>query len=147
MFKFALHIKFFLSSIILFFGLFSSSFAQNHRLVISIHGTIKSKGKLIVALYRAHDNFSSSKTSFRHQSVHTHQGTTQVVFEDLPADKYAIAAYLDDNNNGKMDKNFFGAPTELYGFSNDARELMQAPSFQKAAFHLNKDLKINFFIK
>jgi len=83
----------------------------------------------------------------RHQSVHTHQGTTQVVFEDLPADKYAIAAYLDDNNNGKMDNNIFGAPTELYGFSNDARELMQAPSFHKAAFHFNKDLKINFLIK
>jgi uncharacterized protein (DUF2141 family) len=108
---------------------------------------MKSKGKLIVALYRVHDNFPSSKTSFRHQSVTTHQGTTQVVFEDLPTDKYAIAAYLDDNNNGKIDKNFFGAPTELYGFSNDARELMQAPTFQKASFYLNKELKIKFLIE
>lgn len=128
-----------------FIGCYSN--AQEHRLSVSIQGTVKSKGKLIIALYRIQDHFPSSKTSFRHLSVHPHAGSTQVVFEELPIDKYAIAAYLDDNNNGKMDKNFFGAPTELYGFSNDARELMSAPSFQKASFHLNKDLKVKFLIK
>ncbi len=128
-----------------FIGFYSN--AQEHRLTVSIQGTVKSKGKLIVALYRIQDHFPSSKTSFRHLSVHPYAGSTQVIFEGLSIDKYAIAAYLDDNNNGKMDKNFFGAPTELYGFSNDARELMSAPSFQKASFHLNKDLKIKFMIK
>ena len=139
--------KYFLNLFFTFICVYSSLNAQEHRLSISIHGTTKSKGKLIVALYRVQDHFPSSKTSFRHQSVHPHSGTTPVVFEGLPMDKYAIAAYLDDNNNWKMDKNIFGAPTELYGFSNDARELMTAPSFQKATFHLNKDLKINFLIK
>ena len=147
MFKSIFVSKYFLNLFFSFICVYSSLNAQEHRLSISIHGTTKSKGKLIVALYRVQDHFPSSKTSFRHQSVHPHSGTTPVVFEGLPMDKYAIAAYLDDNNNGKMDKNIFGAPTELYGFSNDARELMSAPSFQKATFHLNKDLKINFLIK
>ena len=147
MFKSIFVSKHFLRLFFTFFCVCSSVNAQEHRLSISIHGTTKSKGKLIVALYRIQDHFPSSKTSFRYQSVHPHSGTTHLVFEGLPIDKYAIAAYLDDNNNGKMDKNIFGAPTELYGFSNDARELMSAPSFQKAAFHLNKDLKIKFLIK
>jgi len=121
--------------------------AQSHRLSVSIHGTVKSNGKLVVALYRIHDHFPSLKSSFRHLTVHPHTGSTHVVFENLPIDNYAIAAYLDENSNGKMDKNFFGAPTESYGFSNDARELMHAPSFQKASFHFNKDLKIHFSIK
>jgi len=43
--------------------------------------------------------------------------------------------------NGKLDTNFLGMPTEGYGFSNDAKGLLRAPSFSSASFPYDgKDL-------
>jgi uncharacterized protein (DUF2141 family) len=55
-------------------------------------------------------------------------------FEDIPPGTYALAAIHDENMNGKLDANWLGAPTEGYGFSNDAKALLGAPSFSAARF-------------
>lgn len=57
----------------------------------------------------------------------------------LPAGTYAISAIQDENSNGELDKNFFGAPTEPYGFSNDARATFSAPDYKDAQFILTED--------
>ena len=55
-------------------------------------------------------------------------------FEDIPAGTYAIAAIHDENRNGKLDMNWLGVPKEGYGFSNDAKGVVGAPSFSAASF-------------
>ncbi len=55
-------------------------------------------------------------------------------FEDVPPGTYAIAAAHDENMNGKLDTNALGIPTEGYGFSNDAKGWLSAPSFSAASF-------------
>ena len=45
-----------------------------------------------------------------------------------------MAVIHDANMNGKLDTNLLGIPTEGYGFSNDARGLLGAPSFSAAGF-------------
>ena len=55
-------------------------------------------------------------------------------FEDIPPGTYAMVVIHDANMNGKLDTNFLGIPTEGYGFSNDARGLLGAPSFSDASF-------------
>jgi uncharacterized protein (DUF2141 family) len=55
-------------------------------------------------------------------------------FEDIPRGRYAIAVVHDENMNGKLDINFLGIPTEGYGFSNDAKGALGAPSFSAASF-------------
>jgi len=55
-------------------------------------------------------------------------------FEDIPPGKYALAVIHDENMNGKLDTNRLGVPTEGYGFSNDARAFLSAPSFRAASF-------------
>ena len=55
-------------------------------------------------------------------------------FEDIPPGKYAMAVIHDENMNGKLDTNWLGIPTEGYGFSNDAKGLLGAPSFSAASF-------------
>lgn len=37
----------------------------------------------------------------------------------VPPGNYAIAAYHDENGDGRLDRNGVGIPTEPYGFSND----------------------------
>jgi uncharacterized protein (DUF2141 family) len=55
-------------------------------------------------------------------------------FEDIPSGTYALVVIHDENGNGKLDTNWLGIPTEGYGFSNDARALLGAPSFSAASF-------------
>ena len=55
-------------------------------------------------------------------------------FEDIPPGTYALAVIHDENMDGKLDTNWFGVPTEGYGFSNDAQGWLGAPSFSAASF-------------
>ncbi|MDD2466411.1 MAG: DUF2141 domain-containing protein [Desulfobulbus sp.] len=55
-------------------------------------------------------------------------------FEDIPPGRYAMAVVHDENMNGKLDTNLIGIPTEGYGFSNDAKAMLGAPSFSAASF-------------
>jgi uncharacterized protein (DUF2141 family) len=55
-------------------------------------------------------------------------------FEDIPPGTYAMAVVHDENMNGKLDTNWAGVPTEGYGFSNNAKGVLGAPSFEAASF-------------
>jgi len=45
-----------------------------------------------------------------------------------------VPLYKDENMNGKLDTNWLGMPKEGYGFSNDVKALLGAPSFCAASF-------------
>ena len=67
-------------------------------------------------------------------------------FADIPPGMYALAVIHDENMSGKLDTNRLGVPTEGYGFSNDARAFLSAPSFRAASFRYdgqNLDLTIS----
>ncbi len=55
-------------------------------------------------------------------------------FEDIPPGTYALAVIHDENMNGKLDTHWLGIPKEGYGFSNDAKALLGAPSLSSASF-------------
>jgi uncharacterized protein (DUF2141 family) len=60
-----------------------------------------------------------------------------VLFSNLEPSRYAIIVFHDENSNGRLDKTFWGVPTEPYGFSNDARGVLDAPKFDDAAITLD----------
>jgi uncharacterized protein (DUF2141 family) len=62
------------------------------------------------------------------------QRAASCIFEGLTPGTYAVAAYHDENGNGKLDTNFLGIPSEGVGASNDAKGTMGPPSFEKAKF-------------
>jgi uncharacterized protein (DUF2141 family) len=46
---------------------------------------------------------------------------------------YALGAYLDENDNGELDRDFVGYPSEPYAVSNGARiRMLSPPSFDAA---------------
>lgn len=62
-------------------------------------------------------------------------GETRQFSFDLPAGHYAVMVIHDANDNGKMDSNVIGIPTEPYGFSNNP-QVMRKPTFEEARFEL-----------
>ena len=103
-------------------------------------------GVMRIALYDSEANFLDFKEVFASKVVPATIGTTTVVIDSLPAGAYAIALYQDQNDNGAMDKNWLGIPTEPLGFSNAQLRTFGPPSFKACAFTLtageNKVLSI-----
>jgi len=73
-------------------------------------------------------------TAVKEVRASIHKDSALCVFVDVPAGKYAIVVYHDENHNGHFDQNAFGMPMEGYGFSNNAAPLFDAPNFAAAAF-------------
>jgi hypothetical protein len=116
-------------------------------LTVETTGFSSSHGSLSIALFREKDEFPVFGKQFKGKIVAIDGKTTKVFFNDLPTGKYAIAAYHDKNNNKKLDKNQLGIPQENYGFSNNARRMFSAPSFEEASFELKSKKTIQIFLK
>ena len=63
-------------------------------------------------------------------------GSTTVAVPGIPPGTYAVQAYHDANDNGRIDRNFLGLPTEAIGFSRDAPMRFGPPRFDDAAIQL-----------
>lgn len=50
---------------------------------------------------------------------------------------YAVSAFLDENGNGRLDRNALGLPTEPWAVSNNPRPALRAPRFSEAQFSLS----------
>jgi uncharacterized protein (DUF2141 family) len=131
----------FLTFILLFSGV------KTHTLSIHISGISKIKGSLFIAIFRATDDFPVFGKQFKGIVKEVEGKSQNYNFDNLPEGEYALAIYQDENRNKILDKNLLGIPTEIYGFSNNARRNFSAPSFQEAKFKLNKDLQQTVFLK
>ena len=101
---------------------------------LQISGVRSGKGHLLIALYRAGDGFSETRsTAFRKETIPAKAGSMTVELKDLPADTYAIALIHDENDNLKLDTGIFGIPLEGFCFSRGARGVFGPPSFKDAA--------------
>jgi uncharacterized protein (DUF2141 family) len=117
--------------------------AQNHTLTVTLNGFRSDKGMVEVQVY---DQAAAYPTKPEKALVKLRgpvaNGVASVVFKDLAPGTYAIAAYHDANNNGKMDANFIGIPKEQTGASNDAKGRMGPPAFKDAKFALSGNQSI-----
>jgi len=64
-------------------------------------------------------------------------------FTEVPEGRYAMCIYHDANSNNTCDKNFFGIPTEGYGFSNNMRPILSVPSFEDCSIYVKTDRAIS----
>lgn len=119
-------------SALLFSGLFAMN-ANAHELILKVDKITKPKGVMMIAVYNSADGYNSNTSTFSGEKVAITQNTLSVNLGDVPAGDYAIKLYQDENENGEIDKNILGIPTEGYGFSNNSGSMGQ-PSFEKAKF-------------
>ncbi|MCE2723372.1 MAG: DUF2141 domain-containing protein [Burkholderiales bacterium] len=57
-------------------------------------------------------------------------------FPNIGAGTYAVAVVHDENNNGRVDKNFLGVPSEGYGASNNRTYALSSPKWEESNFVL-----------
>lgn len=125
--------------------------AQAGELRVVVDGVRAARGVILIGLYDTAESFNqaiaeSDKEGFLNDprriagaALRADAGLkADIVFTNLRPGRYAVIAFHDENGNGKLDKNFWGVPTEPYGFSNDAHANLGPPSFEDAAIRITE---------
>ncbi len=102
-------------------------------MTIRITNIREAKGVVRVAVFNKSEGFlDTDKACFLKVVEAGKSQSVDITFPDAPAGYYAVSCYHDVNNNGKLDKNMLGVPTEPYGFSNQTRPKFRAPYWDEA---------------
>lgn len=141
------YLKIFLSPLALFF-LFGFTQEPTYTLTVNVENAVPSKGYVLLILFEGEKGFPSDQDqAVAYDGKKVDEGKATIVFSDLPAGEYAIAALHDENANGKMDTNMLGIPKEAYGASNDAKASFGPPKFEDAKFQISGDTEIDIRLR
>lgn len=116
-------------------------------LTVHVKGLRATQGLALVALYGSADTFLKPGSHLFAQMAPVSASSATLVFRNLPAGRYALSAFHDENGNGRLDMNLLGSNVEPVGFSNDAFGNAAAPSFDKAALDFSSDAAITINLR
>jgi uncharacterized protein (DUF2141 family) len=111
----------------LLFSLFQGNPAN---LEVYIHNIPSHSGHILLGIYNKAEGFRDTQQAFKGLRIPAEKGTMRIVIPDLEPGNYALAVIHDANQNNILDVNFFGIPTEAYGFSNNASKTFGPPDFK-----------------
>ena len=126
--------------------LLTVSLLYANNLKVEITNILNQKGQISIGLYNKNDStFSDMSQYYKGKHLNISDNKITYTFKNVPNGIYAISVIHDENKNKKLDKNFFGIPTEGYGFSNNIRPTFRGASFEESKFELysDKDIVIN----
>ena len=124
-----------------------NSFAEQKSLtlVVLVDGAKPNTGHAIASLFSSSDNYLSEPLFKKTAPINT-EGKTRFSFNDLKSGAYSVSVVYDENDDGKLNTGFFGIPSELVGFSNNAKGVFGPPSFNKSSFVLSDSKIITIFL-
>ena len=107
------------------------------KLTVALSGFENSKAHAIVKLYRNGQDVLGPPYQLIRSVIRDNKAS--ITFDDLTPGEYAVVAFHDENDNGKIDHNFLGMPTEALGFSNGfvAGITTGMPTWDKLKFKLD----------
>ncbi|HEX8058602.1 MAG TPA: DUF2141 domain-containing protein [Novosphingobium sp.] len=93
-----------------------------------------SKGEVLACLTTRPDAFPDCNRDPKARTLRMSAARSVVLdFGPVPAGRYAISLFHDENGNGRLDKRLM-IPREGYGFSRNAPVMMGPPRFASAVF-------------
>jgi uncharacterized protein (DUF2141 family) len=103
---------------------------------VEILGIRNSVGAVACALFEGPKGFPTEFLRFATNIMMVKVRATKATcdFADIAPGTYALAVIHDETRDGELATNMLGVPQEGYGFSNDAKGILGAPSFEAASF-------------
>lgn len=115
---------------------FFTSAQESCELHIKVENIKKVKGSILIAIYNHEDHFLSKEVMGEGKTVES--DVIEFSFNGMEVGTYAISLFHDENDNGKLDSNFIGIPSEPYAFSNNAKGMFGPPSFEQCKFEIKE---------
>ncbi|MFN6536285.1 MAG: DUF2141 domain-containing protein [Nostoc sp. EkiNYC01] len=137
-------------------SLLSISFAKTvnaepaTKLNVVVNGIRHQKGEICFRVFGGEKGFPTSNTSEVKSGCAKITGTSVTKeFSGLKPGTYAVAVVDDQNGDRKLNKDFFGIPTEGFGISKNPTVSIQTgtPKFRDASFVVNKNTTVNIIMK
>lgn len=91
------------------------------------------RGHVICALFDSAEAFDKRLPAMK-LTVSAATPRMDCVFHGVKPGTYAVTVVHDENDDGKLDTNFFGMPKEGYGVSNNHTYAMHGPAFSESRF-------------
>lgn len=110
---------------------------QKGNITVQLSGFENDEGAIKLCVCRSEDEYTGKIRAFRTASTALKSKRAEWIFANMPYGSYNIKAFHDENGNNKLDTNFWGIPTESYGFSNNADGQFGPPPFSKTTFTIN----------
>jgi uncharacterized protein (DUF2141 family) len=88
-------------------------------MTVEVRGVPDLAGHVLIAACKAGEPFPAGPCS-NVATTSARLGTAVAIFHDLPGGRYALSAFHDRDDNGKLGQTWLGIPTECIGFGNGA---------------------------
>lgn len=118
-------------------GLIMAPSALASDLTVNVEGIEKAKGTIMLGLFDQATYEDSG--SIHGANLKVEDDRVSVTFEGLAPGEYAVKLFHDVNDDGEMNTNPFGMPTEPFAFSNDARGRFGPAKWDAAKFTVSAD--------
>lgn len=106
-------------------------------LTVNVEGISQVQGTIMLGLFDEATYKGDGAVNGASLKVETTAVTA--TFEGLAPGEYAVRLYHDLNDDGEMNTNPFGMPTEPYAFSNDAKGRFGPAKWDDARFSVSAD--------
>ncbi|BAY09469.1 DUF2141 domain-containing protein [Calothrix sp. NIES-2098] len=126
--------------------------APAETLTVVVNGIRSQKGEICIGVY-AQDKakaFPLNTANVSRSACQKITGSTlKYQFAGLKPGNYAVAIVDDQNGDRKLNRDFFGIPTEGFGISQNPTVSIQTgtPKFRDASFAVNKNTTVNITVK
>lgn len=120
--------------------------AHAETLTVTLDNIQVQEGSLMVAVYQGVESYDSNQNVLASAKKTATAESHSLVFTDLAPGEYAVKVMHDENDNGSLDTNFLGIPSEGYGFSNNGGSFGPA-SYEEAKFTIDGDAALTIHIR
>ena len=121
-----------LSTFICLVTLCSIQAQETNSLTVTVSNIKTQKGTIMIGLYKGENTFLEK--AFKTKKTSANSSSVTLTFDNIPAGEYGISLYQDKDNNGKLNTNFIGIPSEPYAFSNNAKGMFGPAKWEDVKF-------------
>lgn len=105
-------------------------------LTIAVANVRAGKGYVMLSLFDSKEGFDEKCNPVCQVRLRSQGDRCKWTLHGIPLGSYAVAVFQDLDDDGVLDRNSLGVPTEPYGFSNNAGSMLGPPAFEEAEFTL-----------
>lgn len=127
--------------LVLTLGILGIGMGMAQNLDVKVKGIEEVEGNIRIAVFNQSKEFPDDEFAYQKKEVPVTGESQTIRFSNLPRGTYSVAIYHDEDRNRELNTNFFGMPTEDYGFSNNASGTFGPPSFESCSFSFNGSSK------
>ena len=118
-------------------GIVAVPLASASDLTVTVEGIAKTQGTIMLGLFD--EATYNGEGAVNGANLKVESDRVSITFEGLEPGEYAVRLYHDLNDDGEMNTNPFGMPTEPYAFSNDAKGRFGPANWEAAKFSVGAD--------